>query len=66
MIPYDQEHAHVLVQVFRVGSMMYPVMRRRHKDIFKPAHFMYQFGMHKYSPDLRGGINKNDIERVET
>ena len=55
----------IFIQVFRIGSMMHAMMRRRDQYIFQPTHFAYQFGMHEYAPDLRGRINKYDIERLK-
>src|SRR5258705_13662906 len=45
--------------------MMHPVMRRGNKNKFKPAEFVYFFGMHKNAPNLRGCINKGNINRPE-
>src|ERR1700754_4200354 len=39
LVPDDQEHAHILVQVAGIGSMMHPVVRGGHQYIFQPSHF---------------------------
>ena len=37
LIPNDQHITIVLIQVFRVGSMMQAMVRRRHEKLFKPT-----------------------------
>ena len=64
-IPYYQKHAHIPVQVFSIGSMVNPVVGGRYKNGFQPAHFMNQFCMNKYAPDLGSGINKQYIQWPE-
>jgi len=65
LIPYDKEHAHILIQIARIGSMMDPVMGRRYQYVFQPAHLADQLRMHKDPPDLGNGIHKDDVEGFE-
>ena len=65
LVPNDQEHAHILIEVFGVGSVMYPMVRRGDQDIFEPAHFVDQFGMHKNPPNLRRRVHKYNIDGPE-
>ena len=66
LVPDDQEHAHVLVEIFGVGGVMDPVMGGCYQDIFQPAHFAYQLRMYKDAPDLCSGIHENDIQGFES
>src|SRR5690242_3678571 len=66
LVPYDEEHAHVLIQVAGIGSMMNPVMGRRYQYVFQPAHLAYQLRMDKDPPDLGRRIYKDDIEGLKT
>ena len=61
LIPDDEEHAHVLIQIFCIGSMMNPVVGGRYEDMFDPAEFVHFLRMHQDAPDLCDGINESDI-----
>ena len=65
LVPYDEEHAHVLIQVAGIGSMMDPVMRRRYQYVFQPAHLTYQLRVYKDPPDLGQGIHEDDVEGLK-
>lgn len=65
LVPDDQEHAHVPVEVFAVRSVMYTMMRGSHEDVFQPAHLAYKLGVDKDAPDLRGGIHEDNVQRSE-
>ena len=65
LVPDDQEHTHVLIQVFHVRSMVDPVMRRGDQDILQPAHLADQLGMDENTPDLGGRIHEDDIQRLK-
>ena len=66
LIPYDEEHTHVLIQIAGIGSMMNPVMGRRYQYIFQPPHLAYQLRMDKDPPDLRRRIHKDDIDGLKS
>ena len=66
LIPDNEEHAHIPVEILAIRSVMYAVMRRGHQDVFQPAHFLNELGVDKDAPDLRSGIHKDDIHRAET
>src|SRR5579859_7131621 len=38
LVPDDQEHPHILIQVTRIGSVVHPVVGGGDQDIFQPAH----------------------------
>ena len=66
LIPDNEEHTHVSIQIFDIRRMVDPVMTGSHEDIFQPAHFVDQFGMDENAPDLGGGIHEKDIYGLET
>lgn len=65
LVPDDQEHAHVLIEVFGIAGMMDPVMGRGDEDIFEPAHFADEFGVYEDAPDLCSGIHEDYVEGFE-
>ena len=65
LIPDDQEHPHVLIEVTRIGGMVYPVVRRGDEDIFQPAHLADELGMDKDAPDVGGLIHEDNVYRLE-
>lgn len=65
LVPDDEEHPHVLIEVFRVGGMMDPVVGRGDQDVFEPTHFVDQFGVHEDPPDLGCRVHEYDIQRFE-
>src|SRR6185312_12976631 len=65
LVPDDEEHPHVPVEVFAIGGVVYTVMRWGDQDIFEPTHFVDQFGVDKDAPDLGRGIHEEDIQRPE-
>ena len=46
--------------------MMHPVMGGSDQKIFEYAGFVYFFCMDKYAPCLSGGINKCNVDRLES
>lgn len=65
LVPDDEEHAHVLIEVFGIGGVVDAVMRWGDKDVFQPAHFIDEFGVNEYAPDLGGGVHENDVHGFE-
>ena len=65
-VPDNKKHAHVLIEVFGVGGMVYAVVRGCYQYIFQPTQFVYFFGMYQYAPNLCGGIYKCNIKRLKT
>src|SRR5579872_3409419 len=65
LIPDDQEHAHIFVEIFGVGGVVDPVMGGRDKEVFEPAHFLDKFSVNKNAPDLGRGIDEQDVQRFE-
>ena len=61
LVPYNEEHAHVTVNILLVLAVVYAVVAGGYKQVLKPAHFFYQFGMHKYAPYLGGAVNKHYV-----
>jgi len=65
LIPYNKEHAHVLIQVAGVGSVVDPVMGGGHQYVFQPAHFADELCMYKDAPYLGHGIHKEDVQGLK-
>lgn len=66
LIPDDQAHAHIPVEIPRIAGMVYPVVRRAHKHSFEPGrHFADILRMHKYPIGLRDGVHEYDIDGME-
>jgi hypothetical protein len=66
LVPDDEKHAHVPVEIFYIRRMVDPMMAGGHQDVFQPAHLVDELGVDKDAPDLRGGIHKDDVHRLET
>ena len=66
LVPDDEEHAHIPIEIFYIRRMVDPVMAGGHQDVFQPAHFVDELGVDKDAPDLRSGIHKDDIHGPET
>ena len=66
LVPDNEEHAHITVQILTVRGVMYAMMRGGHQDVFQPAHLFDELGVDKDAPDLRSGIYEDDIHRLET
>lgn len=66
LIPDNQEHTHIPVEVPWVGTMVHPVVGRGDQDMFQEAKLMDLLGMDQDPPGLRGRIDKNDIHWLES
>src|SRR5688572_23529697 len=64
-IPDDQHRTHVLIQVDRVGCMVYPMVRRRYENVFQPAQLFDLLCMCQNGPNLAGRIHQKNIHRSE-
>lgn len=65
-VPDDQEHAHVLIQVPGIGTMVHTVVGGGDEKIFQETQLIDLFGMNQYAPGLRRSIYKGDIDGLKT
>lgn len=65
LVPYNEEHAHVTVNILVVLAVVYAVVAGGYKQVLKPAHFFYQLGVHKYAPYLGGAVYKGYVGRFK-
>ncbi len=65
LVPDNEEHAHVLVEVLHVRGMVDPVMGGGDQDILQPTHLADEFCMDENAPYLGGRVHKDDIHRLK-